>query len=51
MADSNQVQPNYGPQPRGKANIMKMGQTETNAWGSDPMATGRIPEVRENPDL
>jgi hypothetical protein len=47
----NQVRPDYGPQPKGKANIMRQGQTEVAAWGEDPMATGRIPEVRDNPDL
>lgn len=49
--DQNQVRPSYGNQPKGKANIMRQGQTETAAWGEDPMATGRIPEVRDNPDL
>ena len=52
MAENkNQIRPDYGPQPKGKANIMRQGQTETAAWGEDPMATGRIPEVRDNPDL
>lgn len=52
MADmENQVRPGYGPVPKGKANIMRQGQTEVGAWGEDPMATGRIPEVRDNPDL
>ena len=51
MADMNQVRPNYGGQPRGKANIMRQGQTETDAWGQDPSATGHIPPVRDNPDL
>ena len=51
MADQNQIKPNYGGQPRGKANIMRQGQTENTAFGQDPMATGRIPEVRDNPDL
>ena len=48
-----QVRPNYGPQPRGRANIMKQGQTEnpSNAWGSDPMATETVPAPRDNPDL
>lgn len=51
MAEQNQVQPNYGAQPRGKANIMRMGQTEVGAWGEDPMVKGEIPEVRDNPNL
>jgi hypothetical protein len=51
MADQNQVVPNYGSQPKGKANIMKQGQTNTDAWGSDPSAKGQIPEVKENPPL
>lgn len=46
-----QVRPNYGPLPSGKANIMKQGQTNTDAWGSDHMAKGQIPEVKENPAL
>lgn len=49
MAD--QVQPNFGPQPKGKANIMRQGQTEVDAWGEDPNAMGAIPEVRDNPPL
>jgi hypothetical protein len=49
--DQNQVSPNYGPQPKGKANIMRQGQTQVAAWGEDPMATGEIPEVMDNPDL
>lgn len=52
MAESeNQVRPSYGPMPKGKANIMRQGQTENSAFGQDPMATGRIPEVRDSPDL
>lgn len=47
----NQVVPNYGMQPKGKANIMRQGQTEVAAWGEDPGATGEIPEVRDNPNL
>lgn len=49
--DQNQVRPSYGNQPKGKANIMRQGQTETAAWGEDPMAMGKIPEVRDSPDL
>lgn len=49
--DQNQVSPAYGPQPKGKANIMRQGQTEVAAWGQDPMATGAIPEVRDSDDL
>ena len=49
--DQNQVRPDYGPVPKGKANIMRQGQTENAAYGQDPMATGAIPEVRDNPDL
>jgi hypothetical protein len=37
--------------PKGKANIMKQGQTHTQAWGSDYDATGTIPPVQENPPL
>lgn len=51
MADQNQVRPNYGSQPKGKANIMRMGQTEVDAWGQDPGATGKIPKERDNPNL
>lgn len=47
----NQVKPDYGPQPKGKANIMRQGQTEVGAWGEDPMVMGKIPEVRDSPDL
>lgn len=49
MAD--QVRPNFGPGPKGKANIMRQGQTENTAWGADPMATGEIPEPKDNPNL
>jgi hypothetical protein len=49
--DQNQVRPDYGPQPKGKANIMRQGQTENDAYGQDPMATGVIGPVRDNPDL
>lgn len=49
MAD--QVQPNFGPQPKGKANIMRQGQTEVDAWGQDPNVMGKIPEPRDNPPL
>lgn len=51
MADQNTVKANYGMQPKGKANIMRMGQTEVAAWGEDPNATGAIPEARDNPNL
>ena len=51
MADSNQVRPNYGAQPKGKANIMRMGQTENDAWGQDPSAKGDIPPVKDTPHL
>ena len=51
MADQNQVRPNYGGMPKGKANIMRQGQTENTAWGQDPMASGHIPPVKDNPDL
>ena len=51
MSDSNQVRPNYGGMPKGKANIMRQGQTETEAWGQDPNAKGNIPMVKDNPPL
>ncbi len=51
MADQNQVRPVYGPGPKGKADIMRMGQTEAAAWGEDPYATGEIPPVHDSPDL
>lgn len=51
MADQNQVRANYGAQPKGKANIMRMGQTEVDAWGQDPMVEGKIGEGRDNPNL
>ena len=51
MADANQVRPNYGGQPKGKANIMRQGQTEVEAWGQDPHAKGEIPAVKDNPNL
>lgn len=54
MADGgaqNSIRPNYGPQPKGKANIMRMGQTEVAAWGEDPYVMGEIPEVKDNPNL
>lgn len=49
--DANQVRPSYGPQPKGKAKIMKQGQTEATAWGANPNADGKIPEPRDYPDL
>ncbi len=53
MAESeNQVRPDYGPVPKGKANIMRQGQTETDAWGQDPMVMGKAGQVvRDSPDL
>jgi hypothetical protein len=50
VADQNQVRPNYGAHPRGKANIMRQGQTE-GVYGQDPNATGTIPEPKDNPNL
>lgn len=50
-ASQNTIRPNYGPQPKGQAKIMRQGQTEVAAWGEDPHATGEIPEVRDNPNL
>jgi hypothetical protein len=35
--------------PKGKANIMRQGQTETEAWGQDPAAKGEIPAVKDYP--
>lgn len=49
MAD--QVRPNFGSQPKGKANILRQGQTEVDAWGENPSAKGAIPEVRDSPPL
>jgi hypothetical protein len=51
MADQNQIRPNYGGQPKGKANIMRMGQTEQDAFGQDPMAKGHIPPAKDAPNL
>jgi hypothetical protein len=53
MAEAgNQVKPDYGPQPKGKANIMMQGQTETNAWGADPYLVGKAGQnVMDAPDL
>lgn len=51
MTDQNQVRPNYGGMPKGKPQIMLMGQTEVDAWGADPTAKGQIPDVRNNPEL
>jgi hypothetical protein len=52
MADGqNQVRPDYGPVPKGKANIMRQGQTEAGAFGQDPMVMSKTPEPRDNPDL
>lgn len=48
----NQVRPEYGPVPKGKANIMRQGQTETDAWGEDPYLDGKAGMVvRDSPDL
>ena len=41
MAD--QVRPNFGAQPKGKANIVHQGWTNADAWGADPGAKGAIP--------
>ena len=51
MADQNSIRPNYGPMPKGKANIMRMGQTEVAAWGEDPAAMGTVPEERDYPNF
>ena len=51
MADQNQIRPGYGGQPKGKANIMRQGQTENDAYGQDPHAKGQIPDVKDNPPL
>jgi hypothetical protein len=51
MADSNQVLPNYGAQPKGKAKIMMQGQTEQDAFGQDPQARGVLPPVKDNGQL
>ena len=45
--DQNQVRPNYGSEPKGKANILKMGHTENDAYGQDPGASGKVPPVKE----
>jgi hypothetical protein len=49
--DSNQVRPNYGPAPKGKAQIMRQGQTEADAFGQNPMVESNTPEPKDNPDL
>lgn len=51
MADANQVRPNYGGMPRGKANIMRQGQTEQDAFGQNPNASGVLGPVKDNPNL
>ena len=49
MAD--QVRPNFGPMPKGKANIVMQGQTENDAYGQDPGAKGAIPPVKDTGKL
>lgn len=54
MATSqNNVRPSYGPQPKGKANIMKQGQTESSngTFGADPLAGSKTPECKDYPEL
>ena len=49
MAD--QIRPNFGAAPKGRAKIKLQGQTQVKAWGADPYATGEIPETTDLPDL
>jgi hypothetical protein len=41
----------YGSQPKGKANILRMGQTEVSAWGEDSGVMGEIPPAHDSPNL
>lgn len=47
------VRPSYGPQPKGKAQIVKQGQTEAadNTFGADPLVASKTPEPKDYPDL
>jgi hypothetical protein len=46
------VKPQALSVPKGKAKIMKQGQTyTTNAWGSDYNEKGVVGDARENPPL
>jgi hypothetical protein len=49
-ATQNQVRPNYGPAPKGKADIKMQGQTE-GVYGQTPTATGTVPMPKDNPPL
>lgn len=49
--DENQVRPNYGPAPKGKANIRRQGQTEADAFGQNPNVESNTPEPQDYPDL
>lgn len=50
MADQNTVEPNYGPAPKGKANIKRQGQTE-GAYGITSMLKGVIAPPRDASNL
>jgi hypothetical protein len=50
MADQNTVQPNYGPQPKGKAKIWQQGQTE-GYYGVTSRQKGVLGEVRDAGNL
>ena len=50
-SNSNQVRPNYGSAPKGKAQIMLQGQTKQDAFGQDPYVTGILGTVTDNGNL
>lgn len=50
MADQNTVEPNYGPAPKGKANIKRQGQT-FGEYGFTPYVKKVVSDPREAPNL
>lgn len=46
-----QVKPNFGAAPKGKASIMRQGQTQVDAWGQDPYVKSKIAEPKDLPEL
>jgi hypothetical protein len=50
MADQNTVEPNYGPAPKGKANIKHQGQTEGH-YGVTSQQKGVLSPVRDAGNL